>query len=40
MIKDGDPGWEEYVPPEVAAIIKERCLFGLVCEPKGDRANT
>ena len=39
MIKNGDEGWEQYTPPEVAAIIKERCLFGMVCEPKVDRAN-
>lgn len=34
MIKQGAEGWEEYVPPEVATIIKERCLFGYACEPK------
>src|ERR1700744_5079228 len=28
MIKSGEEGWEEYVPNEVAAIIKERHLFG------------
>lgn len=28
MIKDGEEGWEEYVPAEVAAIVKERKLFG------------
>lgn len=28
LIKQGAKGWEEYVPTEVAAIIKERCLFG------------
>jgi hypothetical protein len=27
-IKAGDPTWEEMVPPEVAAIIKERHFFG------------
>ncbi len=27
-IKAGDPSWEEMVPPEVAAIIKERRLLG------------
>ena len=30
MIKDGESGWEEYVPVEVAAIIKDRSLFGYV----------
>jgi hypothetical protein len=34
MIKEDAEGWEEYVPAEVAAMIKERCLFGFVCEPK------
>ena len=34
MIKHMEEGWEEYVPPEVAAMIKERCLFGYVCDPK------
>ncbi len=34
MIKNDDNGWEQYVPAEVAAMIKERCLFGFVCEPK------
>ncbi|WPU96288.1 TonB-dependent receptor [Mucilaginibacter sabulilitoris] len=28
LIKQGANGWEEYVPPEVATIIKERQLFG------------
>jgi len=32
LIKQGAEGWEEYVPAEVAAIIKERCLFGFPCE--------
>src|SRR5580698_5728242 len=34
MIKHEEEGWEEYVPAEVAAMIKDRCLFGFVCEPK------
>jgi hypothetical protein len=34
MIKNDDNGWEQYVPAEVAAMIKQRCLFGFVCEPK------
>jgi hypothetical protein len=34
LIKQGAEGWEEYVPPEVAAMIKDRCLFGYSCEPK------
>ncbi|HUB62206.1 MAG TPA: hypothetical protein VL978_15930 [Puia sp.] len=33
MIKHNEEGWEQYVPAEVAAMIKERCLFGVVCEP-------
>ena len=28
LIKRGETGWEEYVPAEVAAMIKERSLFG------------
>lgn len=32
MIKQGTTGWEEYVPAEVAVMIKERCLFGFACE--------
>ena len=34
LIKEGAEGWEEYVPAEVAAMIKERCLFGFACEIK------
>ncbi|GGB05104.1 TonB-dependent receptor [Puia dinghuensis] len=34
MIKHGEEGWEQYVPSEVAAMIKARCLFGYVCEPR------
>jgi len=32
LIKQGAAGWEEYVPNEVAAMIKDRCLFGFHCE--------
>ena len=32
FIKQGAEGWEEFVPVEVATIIKERCLFGYSCE--------
>ena len=28
-IRKGDPGWESLVPPQVAALIRERKLFGL-----------
>jgi hypothetical protein len=31
LIKQGTTGWEEYVPAEVAAMIKDRCLFGYPC---------
>jgi hypothetical protein len=31
MIKDASDGWEQFVPPEVATMIKERCLFGYPC---------
>ncbi|MFD0763342.1 TonB-dependent receptor [Mucilaginibacter lutimaris] len=36
LIKEGAAGWEEFVPAEVAAIIKDRCLFGYACEIKSD----
>jgi hypothetical protein len=39
MIKNSEEGWEQYMPPEVAAIIKDRCLFGMVCEPRPDKAS-
>jgi hypothetical protein len=41
MIKNNEAGWEEFVPAEVAAMIKERCLFGFPCEvkPSGEEAN-
>lgn len=32
LIKQGADGWEEYVPAEVAAMIKERRLFGYTNE--------
>jgi hypothetical protein len=32
LIKQGAEGWEEYVPVEVATMIKERCLFGYACD--------
>ncbi len=31
MIKQNEAGWEQYVPADVAAMIKERCLFGFSC---------
>src|SRR6202012_1763797 len=31
LIKEGSEGWEEFVPPEVPAMIKDRCLFGCPC---------
>ena len=34
MIKANENGWEEYVPAEVAKMIKDRCLFGYPCEVK------
>lgn len=40
LIKAGADGWEEYVPAEVAAMIKDRCLFGYPCEVKPARENT
>ncbi|MFD1256154.1 TonB-dependent receptor [Mucilaginibacter terrae] len=32
MIKQGADGWEEFVPAEVATMIKDRCLFGYPCD--------
>jgi hypothetical protein len=32
LITQGVTGWEQYVPNAVAAIIKERCLFGFPCQ--------
>jgi len=39
LIKQGASGWEEYVPAEVATMIKERCLFGFPCivDPAGNK---
>ena len=34
MIKEGNSAWEDLVPPEVAAIIKERFLFGFHIDNK------
>jgi hypothetical protein len=28
LVKENAPGWEDYVPAKVAAIIRERSLFG------------
>jgi hypothetical protein len=39
MIKRNEAGWEEYVPSEVATMIKDRCLFGFSCEPVAEREN-
>jgi hypothetical protein len=32
LIKTGAEGWEQFVPPEVAFVIKDRCLFGYACK--------
>jgi len=34
LIKQGAEGWEEFVPAEVATMIKDRCLFGFYCAVK------
>jgi len=39
MIKQGAGVWEQYVPTEVAAMIKDRCLFGYPCEVKPEEKN-
>ena len=43
LIKQGANGWEDFVPVEVAAMIKERRLFGFASEmvpPKEDMTTT
>ncbi|HAL80923.1 MAG TPA: nicotinate-nucleotide adenylyltransferase [Mucilaginibacter sp.] len=40
LIKQGAKGWEQYVPAEVAAIIKDRCLFGYACEVDASKEAT
>jgi hypothetical protein len=40
LIKQGAEGWEEYVPVEVATMIKERCLFGYACDTGIAKENT
>ena len=35
LIKQGAEGWEEFVPAEVAVMIKDRCLFGYACDSIG-----
>lgn len=32
LLRTGEPGWESMVPPKVAALIKEKFLFGYPCE--------
>ena len=32
MIRNSEPGWEEFVPDEIAKTINEKCLFGHPCE--------
>jgi hypothetical protein len=39
LIKEGASGWEEFVPAEVATMIKDRCLFGFHCEIKPAKEN-
>jgi hypothetical protein len=40
MIKQNEEGWEQYVPADVAAMIKDRCLFGFSCVNDGLAAST
>jgi len=35
-IQNGPPGWEQYLPPQAAEIIKERALFGYRHTQAGD----
>jgi len=36
LVKENAPGWEKYVPEQVAALIKERSLFGFSTEARKD----
>jgi hypothetical protein len=40
FIKQGTPGWEEYVPAEVAAVIKARSLFGYSADNTLNKSET
>jgi len=40
LIKQGADGWEQFVPAEVATMIKERCLFGYACEVDFEKEKT
>ena len=40
LIKQGAAGWEEYVPDEVVAIIKDRHLFGYTGENASTKEST
>lgn len=31
MIRNSEEGWEDFVPPEIAQAINEKCLFGSPC---------
>lgn len=35
MIRNSEPGWEEFVPAEIAKTINDNCLFGHPCDHKG-----
>jgi hypothetical protein len=39
FIKEGKPGWEQYVPVEVASMIKSRCLFGYANDNSPSQVN-
>jgi len=39
LIKQGADGWEQFVPAEVAAMIKDRCLFGYACDVDAAKEN-
>ncbi|HVW97459.1 MAG TPA: hypothetical protein VHA56_15910 [Mucilaginibacter sp.] len=39
LIKEGAKGWEEFVPADVAEMIKDRCLFGYDCDVKTKKKN-
>jgi hypothetical protein len=32
MIQNNETGWENYVPPKIASLVKDNCLFGFPCQ--------
>ena len=32
LLRSDEPGWDKMVPPKVANLIKEKCLFNFPCQ--------